>query len=280
MERSILTSTYVTERGRSWRIWNDFDPRIDYPNLIDRYNQDTYIEEIFPTVRGYYFSQTVERHIVLHTRTPHPLLYIPPTAPTDPFRITQYQFNAVLEQTDDAFLLFTFELAHLLFADGRLDTNEWDTSRLIHQTFRQAAAISTYRLQILADLEAAVRPIAIVRSHVPRIVDYYHHILSQTRLYTTLRDISFEAVLVLRHTWENDFGRTFPYDYDENGPGTIPGYVQPEIEQELVGQRESFGSDEEEEEEPEFIYCNRYYHYIRTIHRNRASFLRNLDTTQ
>lgn len=269
-----IIGPYITQTGREWPIRHYTEERLDYPNLIDRYNESTYIEEIFPQLRGFYFSQVVERHIILHSRTPHPLLYLPPTAPTAPYRITQYQFNALAQQQDDCFLLYAFELGHLLFADGRLSTEDWETSRLTHQIYRQAAAIANYRTQILSDLESVVRPIAIVRSHLPRVVNYYRHITAQLRLYTTLREISFETIQNLRSTWENDFGRIFPYDYDETGPGSLPGYVIPDIEQEIVGQRETFGSDEEDEEEPEFLYCNRYYHYLRSVHRNNANRLR------
>lgn len=275
----LIVPSYQTVSGRSWHIRDQHEDRIDYPNIIERYNEETYQEEILPSVRGCYFTQIIERHIRIHNDQPHPLVYIPPTAPLYPFRITEPQFNALFEVPhDDAFILYAFELIHLLFADGHHASSDWTTTRLTHKIFWQATAIANYRTQILNDLENITRNIAIVRSHVYRVIHYYRYLKKQLRLYDTLKEVFFEAIIRIRSEWEGTFGRAFPNDDERAGPWVestrIPGYVEPHIDQD-IRHRETWDSEEEEGQEGSepYVWDQHYYGYLRWIHRQRRSFL-------
>lgn len=91
--------TYHYQHTRTWPIYTASNDRIGYPDLPNEDDEEEYQQQIYPPAQGHYFCQIVEQHILLHERQPHPLLFIPPTAPTDPFRITQYQFNAAIQQS-------------------------------------------------------------------------------------------------------------------------------------------------------------------------------------
>lgn len=188
-------------------------------------------------------------------QTPHPFLYIPSNAPTKPFRITNGQFAALLRQTDDTFLLYAFDLQHLLFADGGIDSNDWTTTRYTHRIFRTAAEICAYRVRIANDLGDIVRATILHKRRRAFAHRYFLYLRSQQRFYITLQDVYVECILNVHDNWEEQHHTALPNDgrreVDLPRPYLIPGYVEPEIRENIVNDRIVWDSEPEEEEESE-----------------------------
>lgn len=248
----------------TWEIQEPDSERIEYPDYIERTSSRVYIREIFPPLRGYYFSNFIKEHIRYQASHPNELVFIPPTAVVNPFRISEAQFNGILQVQDDAFLAFTYDLLNLIHQHNQLDASDWTTTRFLHQIFRHAAAICRYRFEIASDLNNIVYEQAIDSAHILKYSLYLRHVTTEHRVYDRLQQIFVEAAIHIRNVWSLLYEGEFPDDVTHVGPETIPGYVQPVFNEDLRG------DVEDAEEDPNlpdpFIWDQRYAGYLRGVY--------------